>query len=219
MCWSAKSSLTAYIVGTIASVALLWYGNSVDKNIGLFFLAVVQMQLIEFFIWRDQKCGRVNNLASRMIVPDLTFQVVAMVMGAYVFKSTILSDAAMYYLMSFVVAFAASTIGFYFYRISNQVLCSAKLRNQGIQWDVGSHNVIDNLDPVSMVWKLVYYGALFGFPLLWKSDLKKYLFVISGLVSWLWIRHDNKHTWKSRWCFPSALVPTFYVLLMILRIK
>ena len=71
MCWSLESSRNAYIIGTIASLILLYYGDNVDKNIGSFFLAVAQIQLIEYFIWKDQSCGSMNHYASRMIVPVL----------------------------------------------------------------------------------------------------------------------------------------------------
>ena len=74
MCWSSESSRNAYIIGSVSSLILMLFGDKVDKNIGLFFLVVAQMQLIEYFIWKDQECGEINNIASKMILPELTLR-------------------------------------------------------------------------------------------------------------------------------------------------
>lgn len=221
MCWSAESSANAYGLGTLASLILLAYGDRIDKNIGLFFLVVVQMQLIEYFIWKDPKrCGETNNLASKMIVPELTMQAVAMIVGAYWFGTTVLPKSVMTRLFQGAIAFAIITIIPYFIRIWPQHLCSIKVPHRGIKWDIGNIDMINSLDdPFSLVWKIAYYGALFWFPLLWNSPVKKYIFFAVTVGSWLWIRYTNKITWGSRWCFPAALIPTLYVSLMILGVK
>ncbi len=101
MCWSSESSRNAYIVGSISSILLMLLGNNIYKNIGFFFLIVVQMQLIEYFIWIDQSCGNINNFASKMIVPELSMQALAMVLGALIFKTTNLSNSSLIALVLF----------------------------------------------------------------------------------------------------------------------
>ena len=219
MCWSLESSRNAYIIGTISSSILMIFGDKVDKNIGLFFLVVAQMQLIEYFIWKDQQCGEMNNIASKMILPELTTQALAMIFGAYLFKSTILSKKSMDKLAFWIVISSVFASLAYLYSVRNEKLCSKKVHNKGIKWDIGSNNVIRQYDIISLIWKVVYYGCLFLFPLLWKSNIKKYIFVFSSILSWLYIQYINQITWESRWCYPASLIPIIYIILMLLQVN
>ena len=65
MCFSAEASLTAYILGSIASLYLLIKGDKYDKHIGLFSLTFIQIQLAEFLMWIDQDCNKnINHYAT-----------------------------------------------------------------------------------------------------------------------------------------------------------
>ena len=76
MCYDAKSSMNGFLIGGAASLYLIVFSNNPTyKHIGLFFAAVVLMQLAEYFIWIDQDCDKnYNSLASKSIVPILAFQ-------------------------------------------------------------------------------------------------------------------------------------------------
>lgn len=216
MCWSSESSRNAYIVGSISSILLMLLGNNIYKNIGFFFLIVVQMQLIEYFIWIDHSCGNINNFASKMIVPELSMQALAMVLGALIFKTTNLSNSSLIALVLFVSFVEFGTIFLYLNNIKNEKLCSKKIQNKGIVWDLGKYDLIKNNDILSMLWSIVYYSCLFAFPFLWKSNSTKYIFAFIMIFSYLTIRLENQISWQSRWCFPAAIIPSFYVLLMLL---
>ena len=69
MCFTRELSLKSFIVGIGSSLALIFFGNNKFKNvnlfIGLFFLFVSAMQLIDFMIWSDLKCkNKLNKIAS-----------------------------------------------------------------------------------------------------------------------------------------------------------
>jgi hypothetical protein len=69
MCFSAKLSLTSFLVGIITSLLLIRYGNEeskeTNKAIGYFFMFVSIMQLIEYLMWKDLKCvSGLNKIAS-----------------------------------------------------------------------------------------------------------------------------------------------------------
>ena len=64
MCYSAQSSISNYIYTTTVSLILYLYGDKYDKHISLFTFVVLQMQLAEYFMWKDQKCGITNKLAT-----------------------------------------------------------------------------------------------------------------------------------------------------------
>lgn len=212
-----ESSRNAYLIGVISSLILLKYGNNIDKNIGLFFFIVAQMQIIEYFIWKDKSCGKINNIASKLIVPELSMQVIGMILGAYLFNTTNISKENMFIILILTIILTIGSLLYYFYYINNETLCSKKILNKGIEWDIGTFNIIDDKDIFSIIWKIIYYSVLFFFPLLWKSTYKKYIYVITAITSYVWIRINNKITWKSRWCYPASFASIYFVLLMLIN--
>jgi len=73
MCFSAKLSLTSFLVGIVSSVLLITYGNEeskkTNKAIGYFFMFVSLMQLIEYFMWKDLKCVNGLNKTASILGP------------------------------------------------------------------------------------------------------------------------------------------------------
>jgi len=204
MCWSIESSKNAYIIGTLSSLILLIKGNNMYKNIGLFFLAVAQMQLLEYFIWSDQGCGYINNNA--------------LILGSYIFDITILSKSLMSNITIFVVLFEVITSILYLYITRKELVCSLPIKNKGIEWNIGQSNIIGS-DVIRNIWATIYFSILFAFPLLWKGDLIKYLFCFIMIGSYTLVRVQNEITWQSRWCFPASIIPVIYVVLMLLGVK
>ena len=64
MCYNSSSSITNYVYVTLLSIIMYLYGDKYDKHISLFAIIVVQMQLAEYFMWKDQKCGITNKIAT-----------------------------------------------------------------------------------------------------------------------------------------------------------
>lgn len=66
MCFSKNISLATYLTGCVLSIMLFRIPNPFYKVIGLFFLFVTQMQLIDFLLWSHQKCDTYHRLVSRI---------------------------------------------------------------------------------------------------------------------------------------------------------
>ena len=78
MCWSAKASLSSFIIGWFLCLALIIRNKPMDRVWGIFFMFVITMQLLEFLIWLDQPkqgstdCatgkykGKLNNISSQI---------------------------------------------------------------------------------------------------------------------------------------------------------
>jgi hypothetical protein len=69
MCISAETSLSTFVVSIVSSIALIYYGNPKYKNenmvVGIFFIYVVFMQLLEYMIWIDlDNIHGLNKIAS-----------------------------------------------------------------------------------------------------------------------------------------------------------
>ena len=66
MCFSERISLIAFFVGIFGSSLLYNLGTTNDIIYSLFFAYVSLMQLIDFFLWRNQTCNKTNILISNI---------------------------------------------------------------------------------------------------------------------------------------------------------
>ena len=61
MCYNKETSITTYIIGSLASLYLIYRKENEYKIIGAFFLYVIQMQMIEYLLWVHRvKCDAYN---------------------------------------------------------------------------------------------------------------------------------------------------------------
>lgn len=93
MCFNKETSISIYTFGVLCSVYLVYRGLSKKINVdiysGILLFFIAQMQLIEYFLWKNQKCNFNNKLASSFIMPLLYFQILAIyVMHLYFNKLT-----------------------------------------------------------------------------------------------------------------------------------
>jgi len=64
MCFSENISLFAFIVGMGGSTLVYSLGEIYDKIYGLFHIFISIMQLVDFFLWRNQTCDEYNYIIS-----------------------------------------------------------------------------------------------------------------------------------------------------------
>ena len=78
MCFNQETSLAAFLLGIGSSVYLFYRGKTqgTKEDIIAAWLSIllVSMQLLEFFLWRNQKCDQVNRNLSLLIVVILWLQ-------------------------------------------------------------------------------------------------------------------------------------------------
>ena len=83
MCWNKEVSLSSFIVGTIINIAVLLYFKKEITVVSfcIIWQFVLLMQLSEYFIWLDQKCGKTNKMGTKaalifnLMQPVFTFLV------------------------------------------------------------------------------------------------------------------------------------------------
>jgi len=75
MCYSKKISLISFLFGIITSIGLISFGNKKsfysNLSIGIFYIFVSFMQLVEYFIWSDILCINGLNKLGSLIGPIL----------------------------------------------------------------------------------------------------------------------------------------------------
>lgn len=60
MCYNKDISINTYIIGLVSSYLLLTNDKKTLKILGFFFIVVIQMQLVEYFLWSNTKCSSKN---------------------------------------------------------------------------------------------------------------------------------------------------------------
>ena len=60
MCYNKDISIYTYIIGLVSSYLLIRNDKPTLKILGCFFMVVIQMQLVEYFLWTNNKCNSYN---------------------------------------------------------------------------------------------------------------------------------------------------------------
>ena len=75
MCYTKEASITAFTVGVISSILLIFFGNQEFKKenvfVGIVFIYVAFMQLVDYMIYIDPTCSKGWNKLSGYIGPLL----------------------------------------------------------------------------------------------------------------------------------------------------
>lgn len=207
MCYSAESSLNSFIIGTVASLYLLTSKSKVNKHLGLFFVTVCLMQLLEYFMWIDQDCGNLNSFASKMVYVVLPLQTVAIILGGYLFNTLIINKEILYYLSIIYMLIIGGEI-YNIFIIDKNKWCSKKNNLNNLVWD--------KFDKIGSLLKIIYYGIFLITPfLLSKEKWKGFVSLVIGVTIWLYSKYDEKNrgSSESRWCYFAAYAPVFFSVL------
>tara|TARA_X000000368_G_scaffold60956_1_gene42995 strand:+ start:880 stop:1518 length:639 start_codon:yes stop_codon:yes gene_type:complete len=205
MCFSAQASLTAYILGSFASIYLLIKGDKYDKHIGLFSLTFIQIQLAEFLMWIDQDCKNINHYASILADYILILQPLSIILGSILFKTTNIPTKLLYlFLLSFIIGIIVYSIRVIY---NKRKLCSKSINNGYLKWDV-----------IKKPSLLDYIGYFIFVTLIWlfvknKKGLLVFIFTIISLLFGL--NNNYKFTfaqWESKWCFFGVLLPFLIII-------
>jgi hypothetical protein len=93
MCYSKELSLKSFLVGLITSILLIHFGNK-DKQksnlfIGLFFIFVSLMQLVEYSLWNDINCNTGENTFVSKLAPVLNHMqpIIFILLASYLLSS------------------------------------------------------------------------------------------------------------------------------------
>ena len=217
MCFSAKASIISYGIGMTASIMLLLSKNKFNKHIGLFCLVFVQMQLAEFFLWSDQKCGLMNHYGSVFTHFNLMLQPLSIFIGAYLYQTMFIPYK--YLLVIGIIYFTPILMALYHHFIKRP---SFKLCSKGTQNIFGHLNWDWNIDENWIIFKLYKILIPIGILIPWLllKDKTKGLLMFGLLFGSLIIgnintnkKQDIFHNWESIWCFIAVIIPIIILLI------
>ena len=68
MCYNKEVSLLSFILGTIINLSVfIYYKNNIKlRSICIVWQWVLMMQLSEYLIWKDQNCGKIHKIGTKL---------------------------------------------------------------------------------------------------------------------------------------------------------
>lgn len=143
MCFDAKTSLRTFSIAMISATYLFAYSYftkskkvmRIDIFSAIIIIFVGFIQLLEYFIWSDQSCGKQNRIASFLIPVTLYLQIIIFTFAAfYLFNIT--NKTAVYFtnilLSVFTLLFLISVK--IIYDAPQSDLCSFPINSERLQW-------------------------------------------------------------------------------------
>ena len=207
MCYNKETSIISYIAGVAASIYLFISGDKYDKNIAIFCLTFIQIQLVEFFMWLDQKCGIINKLATIFGNIILGLQPFSILLGAYLFNTTFISKNILIIALIINFIIVLNTI-FYYILEYNKKICSKEKKQFGLSWDI-------NYNENDIYVKILYFIGMFLVWLFYKNikGIIIALIAFALLIKNLYDFKSNKvkYTWESHWCIESVSIPIIFI--------
>lgn len=232
MCFDAKTSAITFSIAMVSSIYLYYRGTIKHDNIDKFFSIIViligLMQLLEYFIWKNQNCNYINHKLSLLILVILTLQpILGSAWYYHLFHKNTIFPYHVYLLYSIVF----SIFGIYLiYWLNKTQLCSKPTKKScRLHW--ASYKKLSDHKPYFIIWSILYsvpwFCWLFDFSTWGYKYFKKYpirfLFLpISFLITVLYILNKNNSidefiknpmmftkyvdVWGSLWCFSAVFL-------------
>lgn len=220
MCINKETSMGAFLLGFILSSYILYRGlkinNKKDFVVGSLFITISCMQLLEYFIWKNQECNSDNSFYTILIIVLLLIQILVYYLTTnYAFN---IKDITIH------VAIFTAVIIFTYLVIklikNKDKLCSKpRLNSCRLEWDsfkylFNNHFILFMIAAflyLYMMYKLKHYIDNDKTPFLSKNmnTLALILAIIVGIII------NKKHFFNifgSLWCFISAFFPIIYLL-------
>lgn len=204
MCFNSSISIASYIFGIINSIILFGRGHEIE---GAFYGFIIQMQLIEYLLWTNNKCNNKNKFITKIGISLNHLQPYVLYLLILKYNYGILSTRIHYLMLCFLI------LNIYYFTINFKLLkkCTIGVENKK-----------------ELQWKIQYginasFYVLFTFilALLMFKGLKKYnyinafLIVITFIISYF--KYRNKKAVGTVWCIMAAYIP--FLLNIIYELK
>jgi hypothetical protein len=197
MCHSYEASISALVVGWTGCLMLMMTKSKINFRVGLFFMYVLSMQLIEAMMWKDQGCRGLNQTASKIGF----IQNVGQPILAYLALLPFITKDNRMIATSAILIYIAS-LATYIWKNKTQMSLESfwctKADEGGLQW-----NWSRNQD--SWMWT-IFVGSLALTMLSSKLSMYTTLATLGTLVA-SYTRYGSSKAVGSWWCFYAVILP------------
>ena len=207
MCYNKTSSLTIFFFALACSIFLIVRNYPNDRWLATFFIIVSQMQIAEYLMWLDQKCGIINHIGTILGMLILILQPLSLIVGGYYLGDLNIDKKILRNIMIFYLIFWGLAIIKLFLFKGKTCSKSATGEPGHLIWD---HSKIFKDVPTLFKYLglLLYYGSgilLFYMNNKTEGGIYGFLYFLSLFLS-LSIAGKSLQ-WKSYWCWMVNLIP------------
>jgi len=194
MCFNQQVSIATYLIGMIGSWKLLNRGFIITA---VFFAWVIQMQLIEFILWRNQTCLETNKRVTRLGILFNHLQPIVLWICILYFSNMKLPLLLNVFMIAFVIFTIHYTYGAYV-RAKCTTVSKESSPHLHWRWNESRNN------------KEYYASFLLALVLLFTYGVPDgqevaIITIVSYAISY-YVYQDN-HSVGAMWCFAAAFAP------------
>jgi len=200
MCFSENISLFAFTIGVIGSILVVSLGKIHDKIWGYWFLFLSLMQMIDFFLWRNQTCDNNNYIISILGIIFNNLQPI--VLGILILViNTKLSYQDINTILCILFVYLCVIVP-YSWQCIVKTQCTLKNHNNHMDW---KWNFME-------YWIIVYFVYLMTCFLLfyWFVPVYGYLFAYGTLFTFIISYIFYSKEVGNMWCFFTIFLPIIY---------
>lgn len=198
MCFNKEVSLATYIVGMVGSAVLIHMGLVPE---GLFFMAVVQMQLVEFMLWSNQPCNSTNKQWSHIgflinHAEPIVLWAAIVAFGPYLLPRWVHAWLVLYTIMS------AVYIAYVIHRIECTQVTTESDPHLHWKWNSQASGALVYMVFLLALVMLCVYGLQDG---VFKAVVSVSSFLLSLAI------YGNKKSTGAMWCFFASFAPWLFI--------
>ncbi|RZD42749.1 MAG: hypothetical protein CXT73_02320 [Methanobacteriota archaeon] len=226
MCYNAPTSLAAFSITLITSAYLYYTGtknnDKSDKLFSLVIFIIGLMQLLEYFIWKNQTCNITNHKLSLLILLLLiSHPILGLGYHYYLYHKT-----NVYLLLLYLILFGSFS-SYFLYQLNKKNLCTKPTEKScRLNWDFMAI-INKEYKQMGVIWYILYWIAVVVFLMpislnTYERYPMRYSFIplsFIGTVIYIFIEYsgDIKYfikdpliilkymdVWGSLWCFSAV---------------
>lgn len=215
MCFSANASITSFILATTISIILFVIGTSTLKCLSIFSIYVAIMQLIEYILWKNIKCNKINQFVTKLIPIYLYLQPIVLITLIYYYDiSYIQRKYILYIITCYIILFIGLIYNVF---TSNKKICSY-IHNKSLVWGymykINNRHKTPNIFP--NIYQIIYNIGLLFLLLIKHNKIYPIIYCIISFITALYNR-IKQYEWYSYWCYSVNMIPL--VLLVVYLCK
>ena len=172
MCITKEVSLSVFIICSLSCIYLYQRNLPNDRWVAILYGYIGIMQLLEYFMWKDQECSGLNQKATKIALYILVFQPIISFLVAYIMTNGKLPNW-LYMITMIYIIYVISKISFK--DKDNKCTKPCDGSNYGLNWPwaTGSN---------TLLWIVFFCGIASPFLLMKKTGN---IFFIFNLIIWL----------------------------------
>ena len=202
MCFNAQISLSTYIIGIVGSSILFYQGYKAEA---IFYFWVIQMQLIEFFLWmtiqsqNHSQCilPSINKLTTKLAIVINHMEPIILWVAILLFSKISLPNVVHIIVILFIIVSIFYTLNVFKIKECTTVTDDS-YPHLHWKWNHGPNHIIY----YSLFVIVLLLLSLFG---LERGYINALLVIVSFMISCL--IYAEKHSAGALWCFAAAFAP------------